>query len=68
MIDPELTALLWRVFLFACCGAVVAIGGRLWNRNTPGPQLDQAAAIGALVGAAFGALIGVFESMLNRLD
>ena len=67
MIDPELVRLFWTIASYACCGSVVAVVSRYWNRKEPGPSLDQAAAVGAGVGAGFGALVGIFSGMLDRL-
>ncbi len=65
--DPVLIQVLWTTFTFSCCGSLAAAGLQFWNRKQEGPGLDQAAAVGALIGAAFGALVGIFQSMLSRL-
>lgn len=66
MIDPGLTKIFVTTFTYGVCGSLVA--AVLWfvNRHKPGPRFDQAAAVGFLVGAAFGAFIGIFQSMLVR--
>ena len=67
MLDPVLTTILWKTFTYALCGTVVAAAMRFADRKQPGPRLDQAAAVGFLVGAAFGAFFAIFQSMLGRL-
>ncbi len=66
MIDPVLTKILFTTFSYGACGSLVAVVVRFVNRDQPGPRLDQAAAIGFLIGAAFGAFFGIFQSMLVR--
>ena len=66
MIDPALTKVLLTTFTYAVFGSLVAVVGRFLNRAKPGPRYDQAAAVGFLVGAAFGALFGLFQSILVR--
>lgn len=67
MIDPALTTILLSTFTYGWCGSLVAAAVRFMNRDKPGPQLHQVAAVGFLIGAAFGAFFGVFESMIERL-
>ena len=67
MIDATLSRILVATFSFGACGALAAIGVSFLNRKTAGPRIDQVAAVGFLVGAAFGACIGIFQSMLARV-
>ena len=64
MIDPVLVSILLKAFSYGACGSAAAVAVRLMNRGTSGPSLDQAATVGFLIGAAFGAFFGVFQSML----
>ena len=66
MIDPGLVKILLTAFTYGVCGSLAATAVRLFNRKKPGPKLDQTAAIGFLIGASFGAFIGVFQSMIDR--
>lgn len=66
MIDPILAKIFTTTFTYGLCGSVASLVVRFMNRDKPGPRLDQAAAIGFLVGAAFGAFIGIFASMQMR--
>lgn len=65
--SPTLVAILLKTFSYAACGSLAAVALRLWNRGTPGPSLDQSAGVGALVGAGFGAMFGIFKAMMTRL-
>lgn len=65
MIDPAVKALLQTAFTYALCGMLVAVVLRYRNRKEPGPRLDQAAAVGFLIGGAFGALMGIFRTMMT---
>lgn len=66
MIDPQLKIMLIRAFTGGVIGLVVGLGMRLTKRNQPdSASLDQVCAIGFLVGTAFGATFGIFESMIN---
>ena len=64
MFDPELIRILLKTFSYGVCGSLAATVVWFFNRRQPRPRLDQAAAVGFLVGAAFGAMFGIFESML----
>ena len=66
MIDPVLAQIFTTTIKFGVCGTVVALCMRYFGRATPGPRLDQAAAIGFLIGAGWGAFFGVFEALLVR--
>jgi len=66
MIDSALTKVFLTAFASGVCGSLIAVVMRLANRKKPGPRIDQAAAIGFLIGAAFGAFFGIFQSMLVR--
>ena len=66
MIDPVLTQIFLTTFTYGACGSLVAAFFRFLNRKHPGPRLDQSAAIGFLIGAAFGAFFGIFRSLLVR--
>ncbi|TWT30159.1 hypothetical protein KOR34_47170 [Posidoniimonas corsicana] len=65
--DPILVGMLRTVIGYSVCGSVVAFVIRWWNRTQPGPPPDQAAAVGALIGAGLGAVVAVFGSMLDRV-
>lgn len=67
MFDPVLVKILSSTFTYGICGSLAAMAVRFLTRNTPGPRLDQSAAVGFLVGASFGAFSGIFQSMLTRL-
>jgi hypothetical protein len=62
--DPGLTKILLTTITYGACGSLVAAVMRFVNRDKSGPRLDQVMAVGFLVGAAFGAFIGIFQSML----
>lgn len=64
MIDSGLGSVLLTAFTYGICGSLAAAVMRILNRDKPGPRFDQVAAIGFLVGAAFGAFMGIFETML----
>ena len=66
MIDPVLTRLLLTTIIWGVCGSALAVVMRIFNRSQEGPRLDQTAAVGFLIGAAFGAFFAVFNSMLVR--
>jgi hypothetical protein len=66
MIDPALIKLLLTTFAYGVCGSLAAVVVWFINRKQPGPRFDQAAAVGFLVGAAFGAFFGIFQSLLVR--
>ncbi len=66
MIDPVLGQILATAFKYGvgCC----VIGGilRLINKGESGPSLSQTLAISFLIGGTFGAIIGMFASILDR--
>ncbi len=66
MIDPVLTTILLKTFAYGVGGSLIAVVARLLKRNEPGPRLDQAAAVGFLIGAGFGAFFAIFQSMMVR--
>jgi hypothetical protein len=66
MIDPVLTTILLKTFGYGMGGSLIAVAARLLKRNAPGPRLDQAAAVGFLIGAGFGAFFAIFQSMMVR--
>lgn len=66
MIDPVLVQILLKSLTYGICGSLVAVGMRFFTRSQPGPRLDQSAAVGFLIGAAFGAFFGIFQSLLVR--
>ena len=66
MIDPGLSRILLTTFTYGVCGSLVAAVVRFMGRKDPGPRIDQAAAVGFLIGAAFGAFFAIFQSMLVR--
>jgi hypothetical protein len=66
MIDPVLTAILLKTFAYGVGGSLIAVVVRLLKRGEPGPRLDQAAAVGFLIGAGFGAFFAIFQSLLVR--
>ena len=66
MNDPVLGQILLTTFKYGVCGSGVAIALRWWTRHQPGPRLEQIAGVGFLIGAGFGALFGIFESLLTR--
>ena len=67
MIDPGLSQILLATFTYGACGSLAAMAVRLFSRKEGGPRVDQVAAVGFLVGAAFGACFGIFQSMLARV-
>jgi hypothetical protein len=66
MIDPVLTQVFVTTLTYGLCGSLAAVIVWLVNRQKAGPRFDQAAAVGFVVGAAFGAFIGIFQSLLAR--
>ena len=66
MSDPVLAKALLTTFTYGVCGSLAATAARVVNRKKPGLRLDQAAAVGFLVGAAFGAFFATFQSILVR--
>ena len=64
MIDPVLTQILVQSFTYGLCGSLAAAVAWFFNRGESRPRLDQAAAVGFLVGGAFGATFGIFRSMM----
>jgi hypothetical protein len=66
MFDPVLAQVLSTMLTYGACGSLAAALVRILNRAQPGPRVDQSAGIGFLVGAAFGAFLGIFQSMMAR--
>ncbi len=66
MIDPVLSTILLKTFAYGVGGSLIATVVHLLKRNQPGPRLDQSAAVGFLIGAAFGAFFAIFQSMMVR--
>ena len=64
MIDPVLAKILVKTIAYGIGGSLIAAVLHLIKRNQPGPRLDQAAAVGFLIGAGFGAFFAIFQSML----
>ncbi len=65
MIDSSLTSILLTALTYGLCGSLVGGVMRLLNRSQAGPRIDQAAAVGFLVGGAFGAIVGMFRSLIG---
>ena len=66
MFDPTLTNILVTGFTYGLCGSLAAVALWYLNRKKGGPNFDQAAAVGFLVGGAWGAFVGIFQSLLAR--
>ena len=66
MIDPALARLIGVVLGSGTVGSLIGIALASFNRGK-GVRFDQSAAVGFLIGAAFGAFFGIFESMLGRI-
>jgi len=66
MFSPDLMQILTSTFTYGACGCLASVAVFLFNRGKAGVRLDQAAAIGFLIGAAFGAFFGIFQTMMNR--
>ena len=66
MIDPGLVGILTKVVAYGFASSIAAGILRLVNRDNFGPDLSQSLAIGFLVGATFGAIVGMFDSLLDR--
>ena len=64
MLEPGLAKALTTALIYGICGSLIATVMWVWNRQSPRMRIDQAAAIGFLVGAAFGAFMGIFQSIL----
>ena len=67
MFDPTVTKALFTTLAYGVGGCLVAVVLRFINRKKEGPRLDQSAAVGFLVGAAWGALMVAFQSIAGRL-
>lgn len=67
MFDSTLMQVLTSTLTYGACGCLATIVAFLFNRGKSGVRFDQAAAVGFLIGAAFGACFGIFQSMMNRL-
>ena len=67
MFDPTIGKALLTTLAWGLGGSLVGALLRVINRKKPGPRLDQSAAIGFLVGAAWGALLVAFQSIAGRL-
>jgi hypothetical protein len=66
MIVPTLVKILLTTLGYGVGGMLVGVVLRVINRKKDGPRLDQSAAVGFLVGAAWGSLIAVFQSLIAR--
>jgi len=66
MIDPVLSKIFVTAFTYGICGSLASAAVFFFNRGKEGPSLGQAAAVGFLIGAAFGAFFGIFQTMLVR--
>ncbi len=66
MLDPVISRILLTTLTYSVCGAVAAVSVRFINRKKPGPRFEQAAAVGCLVGAGFGAFFGFLQTLLVR--
>ena len=64
MVDPALMQIMFTTMNFGVCGSLVGVAMRYMQRDQPGPRLDQAAAVGFLIGAGWGAFYGIFQSLL----
>ncbi len=67
MFNLALTTILLSTFTYGACGSLASVAVFFFNRGKGGVRLDHAAAIGFLIGAAFGAFFGIFQSMLTRV-
>lgn len=68
MIDETLATIFVEFIKYGFGGSVV--GGVIWwwTRKKSGPSFSQSLAIGFLAGGAWGAIVGVFSSLMNRFD
>jgi membrane associated rhomboid family serine protease len=66
MIDPVLSKILVTTLTYGVCGSLASTVVFFLNRKKEGPSIGQAAAVGFLIGAAFGAFFGIFQAMLVR--
>ena len=64
MFDPVLVNILLTTFVCGACSSLAAVVVRFLDRRKSGVRLEHAAAIGFLIGAAFGALYAIFQSMV----
>ena len=64
--NPVLSQILVMTVACGCCGSLAAVAVRFINWSKEGPRIDQVAGVGFLIGAAFGAFFGIFESLMNR--
>ena len=67
MLDPLVTKALFTVIGYGLCGSLVGAILRFVNRKSAGPRLDQSAAVGFVIGAAWGALVVAFRLMTRSL-
>ena len=68
MLDSQLSEMVLVTLSFGACGSMVAgllRAWRLWRHNEPGPGVGEAAAIGFLLGAAWGSFHAIFQSMIS---
>ena len=66
MIDPVLSEIFVKTFTAGVVVSVIALALRFFNRKKVGARFDQVAAIGFLIGAAFGAFFAIFQAMMVR--
>lgn len=65
MIDASLLDILTTAFLYGLGGAVIGGVLRLLNKSESGPSLSQSLAVGFLAGGCIGAIVGMFNSLLD---
>jgi len=66
MIDPLLAKIFVTMLSFGALGSSVGVVLRIWYRGEEStPDIGQSAAIGFLLGSAWGALHAIFQSMLS---
>ncbi len=63
MLDPSISHVLVRAIQYGLCGMVVALAMRAIHRDQKEPSLGQSAAVGFLIGASWGAFVGIFQAL-----